>query len=212
MYIPKIYEETRTPVLHELIRSHPFGALVAQTADGLDANHVPWQLHPQLGEFGVLRGHVARANPIWRTAASDADCLVIFQGPHAYISPGWLPSKQQTGKVVPTWNYALVHVYGRLRFVDTSDWLREQVTDLSARHEAGMAAPWQVSDAPADYTDRLLAAIGGVEVEITRLHGKWKLDQRRNEADAAGMLSGLEREGGDEAAALARLTRDYPRA
>lgn len=207
MYIPKFYEETRLPVLHELMQAHPFGALVALTASGLEANHIPFELHSDLGELGVLRGHVARANPVWRETSADTEGLVIFQGPHGYISPSWFPSKKETGKVVPTWNYAVVHVYGRIRAVEDEAWLLAHVEGLSNRHESRMQEPWKVADAPADFTQKLLRGIVGIEIEITRLVGKWKLGQKRSPADVAGMVAGLEQEAGERSAALAELTR-----
>jgi transcriptional regulator len=207
VYVPKFFEETRLPVLHELMQTHPFGALVALTPDGLEASHIPFELHSDLAELGVLRAHVARANPVWRDASPDTECLVIFQGPHGYISPSWLPSKQDTGKVVPTWNYAVVHAYGRLRIVEDEAWLRSLVESLSDRHEAGMKEPWKVAEAPADFTAKLLRAIVGVEIEVTRLVGKWKLGQNRSCADVDGMVAGLEQEGKEQSAALAELTR-----
>lgn len=207
MYLPKHFEETRVEVLHELIRAQPLGALVVMTASGLDANHIPLEIDPDPAPFGTLRGHIARANPLWREAARDAEALVIFQGPGTYISPAWYATKQETGKVVPTWNYAVVHAHGPVRFIDDRAWLRGFVERLTNRHEAARPDPWQITDAPADYIDKQLGAIIGLEIPLTRLVGKWKVSQNRPAQDRDGAAAGLSREGGESAAAMARLVR-----
>lgn len=206
MYMPKHFEETRVPALHELIRAHPLGALVTLTPAGLDANHIPFEVDPEPAPFGTLRGHVARANPVWRESR-DAQVLVIFQGPSTYISPAWYPTKQESGKVVPTWNYAVVHAHGALRVIDDRAWLRAFVETLTDRHEAGRATPWHVTDAPADYIDSMVGGIVGLEVAVIRLVGKWKVSQNRPAQDRAGVVEGLSREGGEEAAAMAEMVR-----
>lgn len=205
MYLPKHFEETRVDVLHGLIRAHPLGTLVTAGAGGLEANHVPFEIDPDPAPFGTLRAHVARANPVWRDGAGDA--LVIFQGPESYVTPSWYPTKRESGKVVPTWNYVAVHAYGRLRAIDDPAWLRAFVTRLTDRHEARRAAPGKVSDAPGDYVDQLLAAIVGIELPVARLLGKWKVSQNRPAADRAGVVAGLEGDGGDAARAMAAAVR-----
>lgn len=205
MYVPSHFEETRTEVLHRLVHDHPLAALIAYTPDGLEANHVPLELEPGLGPLGTLRGHVARANPMWRTASSAVEALAIFQGPDHYVSPGWYATKRETGKVVPTWNYAVVHAYGPLRVIDDPVWLHALVERLTARHEAGRAAPWQVTDAPADYIAATSRGIVGIEIPITRIVGKWKVSQNRTEADRAGVADGLQAEGALAATAMAEL-------
>lgn len=205
MYLPKHFEETRVDVLHGLIRAHPLGALVTTGVSGLEANHVPFEIDPDPAPFGTLRGHVARANPVWRDGVGDA--LVIFQGPELYVSPSWYPSKQEGGKVVPTWNYAVVHAHGALRAIDDAAWLRAFVTRLTDRHEGRRAAPWKVTDAPADYVDKMLTAIVGIELPIARLAGKWKVSQNRPAADRAGVIAGLEADGDDAARAMAAAVR-----
>jgi transcriptional regulator len=207
MYLPGHFEESRVDVLHGLIRAHPLGALVTLTAGGLEANHVPLEIDAEPAPFGTLRGHVARANPVWREAARDVEALVIFQGPGTYISPAWYPTKRETGRVVPTWNYAVVHARGIPRFIDDREWLRDFVTGLTDRHEAGRPAPWRVTDAPADYIDRQLGAIVGLEIAVTRLQGKWKLSQNRPGPDRAGVVEGLSREGERAGAGVAELVR-----
>ena len=189
MYVPDPFREDRPDVLHLAMRQIGFATLV--TGD-LDANHLPMLLEAK-GEGSVLRGHVARANPVWKQG--DGTALAIFLGPHAYVSPNWYPSKAQTGKAVPTWNYITVHARGPVRWVQDGEWLRANVTALSQAHEAGQPAPWQVSDAPASYVDGLLRAIVGFELTIESLQGKYKLSQNRDAADRAGVREAFEREG-----------------
>ena len=174
MYIPAKYEETRIDVLHGLIASHPLGLLVTHGADGLSANHIPFEVSAPTPEapLGILRAHVARANPVWR--CDGAQVLVVFQGDERYVSPSEFEEKAISGKVVPTWDYAVAHLHGALRTVDDPAWLAALLERLTNRHEAGQAAPWAVSDAPRDYIDRLTAAIVGIEIRIDRIEGKWK--------------------------------------
>lgn len=192
MYVPDHFREDRPDVLHDAMRRIGFATLVTQ---GLDANHLPMLL-----EGNVLRGHVARANPVWKAGESEA--LAIFLGPHAYVSPSWYPSKAETGKAVPTWNYITVHARGAINWVQDADWLRAHVGALSATHEAGRDQPWSITDAPASYVDGLLRAIVGFELTIAKLEGKWKLSQNRDDADRAGVRESLLRNGHD---ALSRL-------
>lgn len=212
MYLPRHFEETRAPILHELIRAHPLGVLVGLTSSGLVANHIPFEVDPDPAPFGTLRAHVARANPFWRECAPDVEALAVFRGPDAYVSPAWYPTKHDTGKVVPTWNYAVVHAHGPVRFIEDRAWLRQLVEQLTNRHEAGRREPWRITDAPPDYIDRQLGAIVGIEIPITRLVGKWKVGQNRPPEDRAGVVEGLSHEGGDAAAAMARLVRGSPTA
>jgi transcriptional regulator len=203
MYLPKHFEESRPEALHELIRAHPLGMLVTLNDAGLQANSVPFILDADpAGGPGILRAHVARANPLWRETRSDVEALVVFQGPQAYISPGWYPSKAEHGKVVPTWNYVTVQARGTLRAIEDADWLRAFVTRLTTRHEAVQARPWAVTDAPADYIDTMLRAIVGIEIPLTALTGKWKVSQNRPAADRAGVVAGLNAMGQPEAAKL----------
>ena len=185
MYVPDHFREDRPEVLYDAVRRIGFATLVTQ---GLDANHLPMLL-----DGGVLRGHVARANPVWKAGAGEA--LAIFLGPHAYVSPSWYPSKAETGKAVPTWNYITVHARGTITWIQDADWLRAHVTALSNTHERPREAPWSVSDAPASYVDALLRAIVGFELTVTDIQGKWKLSQNRDAADRAGVREGLSRDG-----------------
>jgi transcriptional regulator len=208
MYLPKHFEETRVPVLHELIRAHPLGALVVLTAGGLDANHIPMEIDPDPAPLGTLRGHIARANPLWREVSPDVAALAIFQGPNIYISPAHYLTKRETGKVVPTWNYAVVHAHGPLHFIDDRAWLRGFVAKLTARHEAERRDPWKITDAPAEFIETQLGAIIGLELPITRLIGKWKVSQNRPLQDRDGVVEGLRQQGDPAAVAMAKLVRE----
>lgn len=204
MHYVTAFDEQRLDVLHALIAQHPLATLVTRDADGLCADHIPFEIGAATPEapFGVLRGHVARANPLWRRSAP---VLAVFQGPQAYVSPAWYEEKPRSGKVVPTYNYAVVHAHGALRAIDDAAWLLALVERLSARHEAGREVPWQVSDAPAAYIDKMLAAIVGIEIPIARLEGKWKASQNRSAQDQANVAAGLG--GAPETAPMAQLMR-----
>ena len=192
MYLPKHFEESRAEVLHELIRAHPLGLLVTLTDAGLQANPVPFMLDADpAGGPGILRAHVARANRLWRETRSDVEALVVFQGPQAYVSPSWDPSKAEHGKVVPTWNYVMVQARGRLQVHEDAPWLLSLVTRLTQRHEAALPRPWAVADAPADFVTTLQRAIVGIEIVLTGLDGKWKMSQNRPLADQQAVASTL---------------------
>lgn len=187
-YLPRHFEERDLDRLHDLIDAHPL-AMWVSTQDGeLVVHHIPALLDRSRGPFGTLIAHVARANPVWR---SPAKSLWVFRGPEAYISPTWLPGKAEHGKVVPTWNYATVHAVGTPTVLDDRDQVLNIVERLTQRHEAGMPRPWQVSDAPADYIERLLGAIVGIELPIEQLTGKFKLSQNRGADEQAGIAAGL---------------------
>lgn len=207
MYLPRHFEETDVRVLHQFIRAHPFAALVTATTAGLDANHIPFVLESEPAPNGCLRGHIARANPLWRECAPAAEALVLFQGANAFVSPSWYPSKLDTGKVVPTWNYVVVHAHGPLRFIDDAAWVRAHVETLTNQHEHERAAPWRVTDAPADFIDRLVEGLVGLEIPIARLAGKWKVSQNRSDRDREGVVDGLTAEGTKSAATMADLVR-----
>ena len=183
MYAPSHFDETRLEQLHALITTHPLGTLVTHGGAGLDADHVPFEIGAAsaAAPLGTLRAHVARANPLWRQAG--ANVLVVFQGPSSYVSPSLYADKPVSGKVVPTYNYAVVHAHGVLRAVDDPAWLRALLERLTARHEATRNAPWSLEDAPPGFIDTLLQAIVGIEIDVARLQGKWKLSQNRPPAD-----------------------------
>jgi transcriptional regulator len=203
MYQPAHFAESRPQVLRDFIAAQPLGLLVTQNrSGGIDANPVPFILDGgDDGAPGVLRAHVARANPVWLSARDDSEALVVFQGPHGYVSPAWYPSKAEHGKVVPTWNYVMVQARGRLRAIDDKAWLRAFVTRLTAKHEAPRPAPWAVDDAPADYLETMLGAIIGIEIALTSLVGKWKVSQNRSAADRTAVAEALHSERGDDALA-----------
>jgi len=173
------------------MRAHPLATLVATSGDHIDANHIPLLLSEQAGTLGCLSGHIARANPIWRDCREGAEVLAIFHGPNAYISPGWYPSKAETGKVVPTWNYVAVHAYGSLRFVEDAGYIRACLETLTDLHETGLPEPWRVSDAPADFIAKLIESVVGIEITIKRLSGKWKISQNQPQPYQQGVIQGL---------------------
>lgn len=192
MYLPAHFNETRPDVMRALMRSRPLSTLVTQCESGLVANHVPVQTLDEPAPLGCIRGHIARANPLWREYRDGTQALAIFQGPQVYVSPSFYPSKAQTGEVVPTWNYAVVHASGTLRFIQDTAWLRDFVSGLTAAHEQARATPWKIDDAPAPYIDKMLSLIVGFEFAITALSGKWKVSQNRTQADQRGVISSLQ--------------------
>ena len=189
MYQPAHFNESDADTLLALMRAHPLATLIRGGAE-LTADILPLQVE-RVGDGWRVTGHVARANPLWREADGQP-VLALFQGPQAYVSPNWYPSKFQHGKAVPTWNYTMVQVHGTLRAIEDAEWLRGFVTRLTERHEGGRAVPWHVSDAPADYLDAMLKAIVGIEIEVTRVEGKFKLSQNRSAEDRTGVVLGLE--------------------
>jgi transcriptional regulator len=203
MYLPSHFAETRIEPLHAAIRAQPLGLLITLAGSGLQANPIPFLVDAGPTPLGTLRGHVARANPLWRDALADTEALIVFQGPQAYISPSMYPSKAATGKVVPTWNYVTVQARGRLRAIDDAAWVRGIVERLTQTHEAARPVPWAVSDAPGDYIETMLRAIVGIEIELTALQGKWKVSQNRDAADRQGVVYGLEQQARAQDDALA---------
>ena len=208
MYTPKAFEVTDLPLLHAAMRESELATLVTMTTQGLIATHLPLLLDEKRGEYGTLTGHVSRANLQWRETDTKAEGLIIFLGPDTYVSPNWYPAKQETGRVVPTWNYAAIHAYGRLTFYEDPEWLRTMVTDLTKRHEASFPAPWQVTDAPPVYIDSQLKAIVGFEFRILRLEGKQKFNQNRSVEDRLGVIEGLRELGGGRKTEVADLMEE----
>ena len=202
MYLPKHFTEDDIAEMHALMRAHPLATLVSHGPDGLDANHIPLLL-ADAAPNGKLQGHVARANPLWKPGRVAGEVLVVFQGDESYISPSGYATKAEHGKVVPTWNYAAVHAYGELKVIDDADWILAQVSALTATHEAALPQPWSVTDAPADYIDKMLGAIVGIEITITRLLGKWKVSQNQPAVNQASLIAALEN-AGDPMAGLIR--------
>lgn len=202
MYVPPAFREEDKSVLAELIRAHPLGLLITSGPGGIVANPVPFIL-PE--DDGPLLAHLARANPQLQELEAAPDVLIVFQGPERYITPSWYATKQESSKVVPTWNYAMVQVRGTARLHDDPVWLRAQVDALTRENEAGRSAPWQVADAPERFVGAQLRGIVGLEVAIIEMAGKWKVSQNRNAADRAGVIEGLRDEGDAEAEAMADL-------
>ncbi len=219
MYLPAHFAENRPEVLQALMQQNPLATLVMQTADGLEANHIPLQfLPPNLpttaaAPHGLLQGHVARANSLWKAAqapTATSEVLVVFQGPHAYISPSWYPGKADHARIVPTWNYVAVHARGRLVVKDDAAWLREFLGRLTATHETEANSAWRMDDAPDDYIAKMLTAIVGFEITITALQGKWKVSQNKSVAERAGMVQGLQHRANSGAEAVAEIMTQLP--
>ncbi|MFK2879135.1 FMN-binding negative transcriptional regulator [Rhodanobacter hydrolyticus] len=196
MYMPKSFVETRPEALHGLIRDYPFATVVASTAGGVVANHFPLEWVK-----GALHGHVARGNELARM--DGAEVMAIFQGPQGYVSPNWYPTKAETHREVPTWNYAVVHVRGRLKIVEDAIWLRALLECLTDHHEAAEPQPWHVGDAPDDHVEKLMQAIVGIEIAVEHVEGKFKLSQNHPERNRLGVIAGLRRRGGAGDASLA---------
>lgn len=197
MYQPPAFREDRIEVQHDLIRRYPLGLLVTAGPSGLVANAIPFLVDGDGTAMGVLRAHLAKANGQWRDLESLEECLVVFQGPQDYVTPSWYATKRETGKVVPTWNYAAVHAWGRPRVITDAAWLRQQIDDLTNAQERSRPEPWAVDDAPPPFVDAQIKGIVGIEIAIARIEGKWKVSQNRPEADRSGVHEGLRAQGGD---------------
>ncbi|MBP0603242.1 MULTISPECIES: FMN-binding negative transcriptional regulator [Aeromonas] len=191
MYLPPHFAVTEPAALHQLIRAHPLGALVTHGELGLDANHLPFELDAGEGGQGVLRAHVARNNPLWQEVKDGDEVLVIFRAAEGYISPSWYPGKQVHHQQVPTWNYAVVHAHGRIRVRDDARFVRRLLATLTRTQEAAEPRPWKMADAPRDYLEAMVAAVVGIEIEIDRLVGKFKLSQNKEAADRQGAIAAL---------------------
>jgi transcriptional regulator len=206
MYTPKYSEETRADVLDALVRTYPFATVVANSTNGLVANHLPFELVD-----GVLHGHVARGNEL--VHMDGVEVLLVFRGPDGYISPNWYPTKHETGREVPTWNYAVLHVHGRLRVIDDAAWLKVLLERLTDHHEADQPQPWKMTDAPEDHIEKSLHAIVGLEVSIDRVEGKFKLSQNHPARNRAGVIAGLrDRDADGDAELAALMTAQEPKA
>lgn len=207
MYIPTYHEQTDSNAAHALIEAYPLGAWVALGKSELVANHIPFVLDKTRGRFGTLIGHVSRANPIWQQVSTTESSIVLFQGAQAYITPGWYPGKTEHGKVVPTWNYAVVHAHGAPRVVQDEAWLRDMLSRLTAANEKTQPAPWKISDAPEDYIAKLLRAIVGIEIPIEKLEAKLKASQDEAFQDRVGTVNGLTAKGDKNALEMASLVQ-----
>jgi transcriptional regulator len=206
MYTPSYFKVTETADVHAMMRAQPFAILITHGSEGITATHLPTVLKVDADcPLGRIECHLARPNPQWKTLTPDIDALMIFQGPEAYIRPGWYPSKAEQGKVVPTWNYAAVHAYGHLETVEDKDWLLAHVSELSDQQEAPYAAPWSTADAPANFLDALVRGIVGLKLTIRRLEGKSKMSQNRPAADRVGVAEGLAQRARGEDTTIASL-------
>lgn len=205
MYVSRHHQLNDCEAIFTLMASYPLGAWVCPGPEGLVANHVPFYLDRNKGPCGTLIGHVSRANDVWRQLSADSSSVVMFQGPQSYITPNWYPGKAVHGKVVPTWNYAVAHAHGVARAIEDRDWLLDMLNRLTSVHEAGRPAPWRVDDAPADYLDKLLRAIVGIEIPIDRLEGKLKASQDEDLQNRVGTVAGLQQVPSDAARAMAAL-------
>jgi transcriptional regulator len=183
MYIPKSHAESDVAVLYQFMQQHNFAILVSQQEGQLSATHLPFLLDTPRG---VLIAHMARANPQWKSFESGQEVMVIFQGPHAYVSPSWY----ETHPSVPTWNYAIVHAYGVPRLMDNTEQLQRVLGRLVHQHEDPRVSPWEMN-LPDDYRAKMMAAIVGFEIEITRLEGKYKLSQNRSDIDQENVIENL---------------------
>ena len=198
MYVPAHFEEPSRDILHRLIEDSPLGIFVTHGKSGLDANHIPFDLDRSKGDFGTLHCHVARNNPVWQDIETGDEVLVVFRSADAYISPNWYPSKHEFHKQVPTWNYLVAHAHGRITVRDSEAYVRRNVARLTHRHEASQPAPWKMGDAPKDYIDAMAKAIVGLEIEITRLVGKSKLSQNKEQRDIRGAAEMLIAQGDEQ--------------
>jgi transcriptional regulator len=205
MYLPKLHQETDLRVLHGLMRAHPLGSWATLGEGELIMNHVPFVLDPARGALGTLRCHVARANRVWQQFSRTLPSLIAFQGAQTYVTPSWYPSKQAHGKVVPTWNYVVVHAHGMPVVIEAHEQVIEHLTQLTATQEAAQPHPWQVSDAPADFIEQMSRQIVAIEIPIARIFGKWKVSQNRSPADRQGVVAGLQRQGDPRALEMAAL-------
>lgn len=207
MYLPPYHAETDVQVMHALIHKHPLGTWITLDAQEMVANHIPFVFDANRGPHGTLRAHVARANPVWRTLSADTASLVIFQGPQSYITPSWYPSKLTDGKVVPTWNYTVVHARGVARAVEDPVWIHQVISDLTQANESMNPQPWKLADAPADFIERMARAIVGIEIPIASIVGKSKLSQDEALDDRVGTADGLAKQGDANALAMSQLVK-----
>lgn len=191
MFQPPMFNEERIEVMQNMIKTHPFASLVSMQEGEIVADHIPLVMHSELSDKGILRGHISRANPIAEKRDETIDVLVMFSGPHHYITPSWYPSKAEHEKVVPTWNYIVVHARGKVKFITDPQWMLAHLTELTDRNEKERKTPWKVSDAPIEFIKRQFRGIVGIEIEITQLQGTWKVSQNKTKVDHQGVIEGL---------------------
>ncbi|HUF73218.1 MAG TPA: FMN-binding negative transcriptional regulator [Gammaproteobacteria bacterium] len=208
MYLKPLFEETEIERLHELAKAHPLATFVTLMESEIVVNHMPVLISADGGKYGTLRGHIPRENPLWRALDGTGEAVTVFQGPEAYISPSWYPSKRVHGKVVPTWNYVVVHARGMPTAVDDADWIRNHLNELTDEHESREPQPWSVSDAPKEFVDQMIGHVVGIEMPIASIVGKWKLSQNRPVEDQHGVVAGLRARGDEASLEIGRLIAD----
>ncbi|MFT5111937.1 MAG: transcriptional regulator [Parasphingorhabdus sp.] len=191
MYLPKYFEESNPQAIANLILDYPLGTWICVVDGNLVANHVPFLFDPDSAENGILSCHLAKPNPLWKVLSEETENLITFQGPNGYVTPSWYPTKKQTGQVVPTWNYIVVHIYGTAKIIQDRQWLKDHVTKQTNLREKTQTVPWSVSDAPEEYIEKMLCGIVGIEITVSRILGKTKLSQNKNRSDQLGVAEGL---------------------
>lgn len=209
MYTPEAFKETRQAVLYDLIREFPLATLILTNLGEVVVNHLPMVLRPNTASRGALVGHVPRTNSVWELMNGEARAVAVFQGANAYITPSWYPSKHEHGRAVPTWNYAVVHVRGIPRAIDDAGWVLAHLEELTDTLESSQELPWKVSDAPQDFTRRMVGQLIGIEMPIDSIEGKWKVSQNRPHADQAGVIAGLKFRGGADSISMAELVARF---
>jgi transcriptional regulator len=205
MYVQTLFEETRVHVMHELMQRYALASLVLLTPEGMDANSLPIEVDMSSGEFGTLRCHFGRTNPVWKSLINGMESMAIFHGPNAYISPRWYVAGQRSKRVLPSWNFAVVHAYGTPRIVDDSTWLLKHLTALAEQNESRLAEPWSLAEAPPDFVAQSAEHLIGMEIPITKLVGKWFTSQQRTTADRESLTGALRAHPHDISAATAEL-------
>lgn len=208
MHTPRLFEQNDPLKLKEHISCYPFATLISNTDAGLDATHIPFILN-QSNDKDVLQAHIAKTNPLWEKLANKSEVLVVFNGPNCYVSPNFYPTKIETGRAVPTWNYVTVHIKGALSFIHDDDWILQMIDRLTTQQEAAQPSPWSVSDAPDEYIKKMLTAVVGIEIEVSSIVGQWKLSQNQPEKNKQGVVSGLSQEQGENSQKIAELVKTF---
>lgn len=211
MHVPKKFQQNDVDQLKGIIQEYPFATLVTHSDNagiGLEANHLPFILAHSEAE-NVLQGHIAKVNPLWKNVQDKSEVLVVFNGPNCYVSPNYYPTKKETGKAVPTWNYVTVHVKGVMSFIYDDKWNLNMINQLTQHHEASQAIPWSTADAPDEYIQKMLPAIVGIEITISSIKGQWKLSQNQPERNQQGVVDGLSQLRESESQKIAEFVNKY---
>lgn len=208
MHVPKTFQQNDPGNLEDIITQYPFATLITCSEAGIEANHLPFLLNQSNGKK-VLQGHIAKANPLWKNLDDNSEVLVVFHGPNCYVSPNYYPTKMETGKAVPTWNYVTVHVKGVMSYIHDKKWNLDMLNNLTSQHEAGQANPWSMLDAPEIYIQKMLPAIVGLEIEALSLTGQWKVSQNQPERNKQGVVTGLSQESSSDSQRISELVKEY---